>query len=370
MRERHDIAEQPNPSVAAPSRGAHADQGRADEAAPRVHAKDPVCGMSVDPATAVHQVEYDHADYFFCSAGCKAKFEADPARYAASAASAGQDTDPARSAHHDHSARADDHQGEPAHRHHPVPAGAAAAPAGTLWTCPMHPEIRRDGPGSCPICGMALEPVVATPQAGPSPELADMSRRLWIGLALALPVFVLEMGGHLIPALHHLLPMRASVWIQCALATPVVLWAGWPFFQRGWASIVERHLNMFTLIAMGTGVAWGYSVVATLASQIFPDAFRAADGTVAVYYEAAAIITVLVLLGQVMELRAREKTSGAIRALLNLSPKTARRINPDGEEESRWTRSRSGIACGSAPARPSRWTVRSRMGARRSTSPC
>ncbi len=197
----------------------------------------------------------------------------------------------------------------------------------------MHPEIRRDGPGSCPICGMALEPLVVMREGGPSPELADMSRRLWIGLALAAPVFLLEMRGHLIPALHHLLPMRASVWIQCALATPVVLWAGWPFLRRGWASILERHLNMFTLIAMGTGVAWGYSVVATLAPQIFPDAFRAADGTVAVYYEAAAVITVLVLLGQVMELRAREKTSGAIRALLNLAPKTARRINPDGEED-------------------------------------
>jgi Cu+-exporting ATPase len=328
------MAEQPNPSAAAPSRGAHAHQGRADEAASPVHAKDPVCGMSVDPATAAHQVEYDHADYFFCSAGCKARFEADPARYAASAAHAdGQAAGRDRPAHHDHSARADDHQGESAHHRHPIPAGAAAVPAGALWTCPMHPEIRRDGPGSCPICGMALEPLVATREGGPSPELADMGRRLWIGLALALPVFLLEMGGHLIPALHHLLPMRASVWIQCALATPVVLWAGWPFLRRGWASILERHLNMFTLIVMGTGVAWGYSVVATLAPQIFPDAFRAADGTVAVYYEAAAVITVLVLLGQVMELRAREKTSGAIRALLNLAPKTARRINPDGEED-------------------------------------
>ncbi|MFK3741626.1 heavy metal translocating P-type ATPase [Massilia sp. TN1-12] len=327
------MAEQPNPSATASSRGVHAHQGRAGEAASPVHAKDPVCGMPVDPATAAHQVEYDHADYFFCSGGCKAKFEADPVRYAAAAASAGQDTDPAHPAHHGHSARADDHQSEPAHRHPLVPAGAATAPAGTRWTCPMHPEIRRDGPGNCPICGMALEPLVATREGGSSPELANMTRRLWIGLALALPVFVLEMGGHLIPALHHLLPMRASVWIQCALATPVVLWAGWPFFQRGWASIVERHLNMFTLIAMGTGVAWGYSMVATLAPQIFPDAFRAADGTVAVYYEAAAVITVLVLLGQVMELRAREKTSGAIRALLNLAPKTARRIKPDGEED-------------------------------------
>ncbi|MCK5908693.1 MAG: copper-translocating P-type ATPase, partial [Caulobacter sp.] len=184
-----------------------------------------------------------------------------------------------------------------------------------------------------PICGMALEPLIAAADAGPSPELADMTRRFWIGLVLALPVFLLEMGGHLIPALHHLVPMRISIWIQFALATPVVLWAGWPFFERGWASIVNRSLNMFTLIAMGTGVAWGYSIVATFAPQLYPQAFRGADGTVAVYYEAAAVITVLVLLGQVMELRAREQTSGAIRALLNLAPKTARRIGRNNAEE-------------------------------------
>ena len=180
---------------------------------------------------------------------------------------------------------------------------------------------------------LRLEPLIAAADAGPSPELADMTRRFWIGLALALPVFLLEMGGHLIPALHHLVPMHISIWIQFALATPVVLWAGWPFFARGWASIVNRSLNMFTLIAMGTGVAWGYSIVATFAPQLFPQAFRDADGAVAVNYEAAAVITVLVLLGQVMELRAREQTSGAIRALLNLAPKTARRIGADGVEE-------------------------------------
>ncbi len=197
----------------------------------------------------------------------------------------------------------------------------------------MHPEIRRNGPGSCPICGMALEPLVASADTGPSAELKDMTRRFWIGLVLALPVFVLEMGAHLIPALHHLIPPRISIWVQLVLATPVVLWAGWPFFERAWASLTNRSLNMFTLIAMGTGVAWTYSIVAALVPNIFPSAFRAADGTVAVYFEAAAVITVLVLLGQMLELRAREQTSGAIRALLDLAPKTARRIRTDGAQE-------------------------------------
>jgi Cu+-exporting ATPase len=258
---------------------------------------DPVCGMTVDPATAKHQfVHAGHVQYF-CSAGCKTKFAADPARYLA--------------------------KEKPA---------AAAAVAGAIYTCPMHPEIRRDKPGSCPICGMALEPLVATADSGPSPELADMSRRLWIGLVLALPVFLLEMGGHLVPALHHLVPARTSIWIQLVLATPVVLWCGWPFFERAAASLQTRNLNMFTLIAMGTGVAWAYSMVAAIAPGIFPAAFRAADGTVAVYFEAAAVITVLVLVGQVLELRAREQTSGAIKALLNLAPKMARRIGDDGAE--------------------------------------
>jgi len=207
------------------------------------------------------------------------------------------------------------------------------AAEGVIWTCPMHPQIRQDHPGACPICGMALEPLVATIQAGPSPELTDMSRRFWIALALSLPVFLLEMGGHVLPALHHVVPMRLSTWIQLLLATPVVLWAGWPFFDRGWTSLRTRHLNMFTLIALGTGVAWVYSVVATLAPQLFPPAFRNPEGGVAVYFEAAAVITVLVLLGQVLELRARERTSGAIKALLDLAPRTARRIAVDGTEE-------------------------------------
>lgn len=292
---------------------------------------DPVCGMVVDPARTAHKAEYEGERYAFCSAGCKAKFDADPVHYAARVAHAEPHHEGAAT-HGDHSHPSHTHRLD-RHEHHPVAALTAAVTEGTIWTCPMHPEIRRDAPGSCPICGMALEPLIAAADAGPSPELADMTRRFWIGLALALPVFLLEMGGHLIPALHHLVPMHISIWIQFALATPVVLWAGWPFFARGWASIVNRSLNMFTLIAMGTGVAWGYSIVATFAPQLFPQAFRDADGAVAVYYEAAAVITVLVLLGQVMELRAREQTSGAIRALLNLAPKTARRIGADGVEE-------------------------------------
>ena len=202
------------------------------------------------------------------------------------------------------------------------------------YTCPMHPEIRQAGPGACPICGMALEPVLITAEDGPSEELLDMTRRFWVGLVLALPVVLLEMGGHLFDVVHDAVPPTASAWIQLVLATPVVVWAGWPFFVRGWASVRTRNLNMFTLIAMGTGVAWLYSVVATLAPDIFPSSFREGGmgGTVDVYFEAAAVITVLVLLGQVLELRAREQTSGAIRALLDLTPTTARRINPDGTD--------------------------------------
>ncbi|AMK22731.1 copper-translocating P-type ATPase [Sphingobium sp. TB-6] len=207
---------------------------------------------------------------------------------------------------------------------------AAAAPA--IWTCPMHPEIRQDHPGACPLCGMALEPEVATAHAGHSAELVDMTRRFRISLLLAIPVFVLEMGGHLFPALHHLVSDHVSIWIQLLLATPVVLWGGWPFFERGWRSLQTRNLNMFTLIAMGTGVAWTYSMAAALAPGIFPAAFRE-HGSVAVYFEAAAVITVLVLLGQVLELGARERTSGAIKALLNLAPKTARRLRDDGNDE-------------------------------------
>jgi len=259
---------------------------------------DPVCGMRVDPATTAHHADHAGHAYHFCSGGCLTKFIADPARYLG-----------------------DQDRKQP-----------PAAP-GSVWTCPMHPEIRQDHPGACPICGMALEPAVAEMTSGPSAELTDMTRRFWIALVLALPVFILEMGSHLFPALHHLVPMRISVWVQLVLATPVVLWVGAPFFARGWASLRSRNLNMFTLIAMGTGVAWAYSVIATFAPGLFPSAFHAADGTVAVYFEAAAVITVLVLLGQMLELRARERTSGAIKALLGLAPRTARRILPDGSED-------------------------------------
>ena len=211
-------------------------------------------------------------------------------------------------------------------------SNSAVTSGGTIYTCPMHPQIRQTAPGNCPICGMTLEPEVATLEQGPSAEYLDMKRRFWIGLALAVPVFILEMGGHLTD-LHMILGAQLSNWIQLILATPVVLWAGWPFFQRAWTSLVTRHLNMFTLIAMGTGVAWLYSVVATVAPAIFPATFRAGDGSVDIYFEAAAVITVLVLLGQVLELRAREQTGGAIRALLDLAPKMARRIKVDGSDE-------------------------------------
>jgi len=258
-------------------------------------ARDPVCGMTVDPGTTPHHADHAGKAFHFCSAGCRTKFVADPAKYL-------------------------------------QPAPAPAAPAGTIYTCPMHPQVRQVGPGSCPICGMALEPETASAEAQPNHELADMTRRLWVGVALALPVFLLEMGGHL-AGLHRWIAPQVSNWVQLALATPVVLWAGWPFFERGARSLVTRNLNMFTLIALGTGVAWTYSVAATVAPQLFPPAFRRMDGSVAIYFEAAAVITVLVLLGQVLELRARDQTSGAIRALLNLAPKTAQRIAADGSDE-------------------------------------
>jgi Cu+-exporting ATPase len=208
----------------------------------------------------------------------------------------------------------------------------AAAGEAVEYTCPMHPQVRQMGPGNCPICGMTLEPVVATAQAGDSPELRDMTRRFWIGLVLSVPVVVLEMGGHLVD-LHGLIAQQTSNWIQLVLATPVVLWCGWPFFVRAWASLKNRSLNMFTLIALGTGAAWIYSMVGTIVPQLFPQELRIMDGAVAIYFEAAAVITVLVLLGQVLELRAREKTSGAIRALLDLAPKTAVRVTAAGSDE-------------------------------------
>ena len=259
---------------------------------------DPVCGMKVKIAGAKNTTVHEGQTYYFCNPKCLQKFTVEPARYL-------------------------------------KPAEAAPAPpvaAGTIFTCPMHPEIRQVGPGSCPICGMALEPAEVSLDHGPNEELIDMTRRMWIGLVLSLPVVALEMGGHL-TNLHMLLGQKTSNWLQFALATPVVLWCGWPFFVRGWQSLLTRNLNMFTLIAMGTGVAWLYSVIAVALPGVFPQAFRSPDGSVAVYFEAAAVITVLVLLGQVLELRAREQTSGAIKALLDLAPKTARRLKDDGSDE-------------------------------------
>ncbi len=259
--------------------------------------KDPVCGMMVSPGTAKYSARHEKKPYFFCSSSCETKFKADPARYVGGTA----------------------------------PPPPAEVPAGTIYTCPMDPEIRQIGPGICPICGMALEPEVVTLDEGPNHELVDMTRRFWIGLALTLPVFVLEMGSHLFG--WALLPQQISNYVQFALATPVVLWVGWPFLQRGWLSLKTRHLNMFTLIAMGTGVAYLYSLVGTFAPGLFPHDFHAHGGGVPVYFEAAAVITVLVALGQVLELRARDQTSSAIKALLSLAPKTALRIRPDGTDE-------------------------------------
>jgi Cu+-exporting ATPase len=210
------------------------------------------------------------------------------------------------------------------------PALPTAAASGTIWTCPMHPQIRQDHPGNCPICGMALEPLEPTAEEQPNPELVDMSRRFWVSLALTVPLLVVAMGTEMFG--WKLLPHSVSPWVQLALATPVVLWGGWPFFERMWASFKSRNLNMFTLIGLGVGVAYGYSLVATVAPQIFPASFRTMGGLVPVYFEAASVITTLVLLGQVLELRARAATGTAIRALLGLAPKTARRVN-GGEEQ-------------------------------------
>jgi Cu+-exporting ATPase len=282
-------------------------------------ATDPVCGMKVDPSKSDRLFDHAGKTFHFCSAGCQTKFAANPESYL-------------------------------------KPKAVEPAKPDAIYTCPMHPQIRQAGPGSCPICGMTLEPVEVTAEAVPNDELADMSRRFWIGLVLTLPVFILEMGSHipwrylhdLLPTkmsvwmdghmpwllgLHDLVPGQWSIWIQFALSTPVVLWAGWPFFKRGAASVWSGHLNMFTLIALGTGTAYIYSLFATFAPSLFPAGFRMTDGTVAVYYEAAAVITVLVLLGQMLELRARDQTGGAIRALLNLAPKTARRLREGGEDE-------------------------------------
>jgi Cu+-exporting ATPase len=257
--------------------------------------------MTISPADAVGTADYAGQTYHFCSDSCLEQFRANPAKFV----------------------------GPSAH----VKAPPSAADMEAEYTCPMHPEIRQKGPGSCPICGMALEPVNVTLDEAPNEELVDMERRFKWSLILTAPILGL-MVDEFIPGqpLHHALPMGALNWLELLLATPVVLWAGWPFFQRGWASLVSRHLNMFTLIALGVGAAYGYSIVATIAPGLFPESFRMGD-EVAVYFEPAAVIVVLVILGQVMELRARSNTSAAIRNLLGLAPKTARRLNRDGTEE-------------------------------------
>ncbi len=253
---------------------------------------DPVCGMKVLPQKAAGVVEHAGRTWYFCGQGCRTKFEADPGKYDGSAPLV-------------------------------TVSAVSTSSASAEYTCPMHPEIVRPRPGSCPICGMALEPRTVT--AGETnPELKSMTRRLWIGAALTVPLLVIMFAG--------LIPGRMLGWIEFALATPVVLWGGWPFFERGWASIVHRSLNMFTLIAIGTGAAYLYSLVAVAAPGLFPATFREASGSLGLYFEPAAVITVLVLLGQVLELKARSQTSGAIQALLGLAPKTARRISRDGSE--------------------------------------
>jgi P-type Cu+ transporter len=328
---------------------------------------DPVCGMSVEPLRAAAQEESDGKNYFFCSAGCAAKFRADPAKFlsqpqiaknmpAGFVASAGtQDLSPDVHDRWRHDAAADDRKNEKQAAEYICPmdpevrqdhAGACpkcgmaleraggSPPATRIeYTCPMHPEIVRDGPGACPICGMALEPRTAVTADEQNPELVSMTRRFWVSVAVTVPILLLGMSGMISNnPFSRLLSMQGTNWIEFVLATPVVLWAGWPFFQRGWASVVNRSLNMFTLIALGTGAAFFYSVVAVLFPQAFPAAFRGAHGEVPVYFEAAAAITTLVLLGQVLELRARSQTSTAIKSLLKLSPRSARLVRADGTE--------------------------------------
>jgi len=262
--------------------------------------RDPVCGMTVDPAGAAAEVEHAGTRYYFCSAGCAAKFRADPERYVG-----------------------------PPKRTPPAPP-----PAGTIYTCPMHPEIIRDGPGACPICGMALELRTATLEDEENPELVDMRQRFWVSTLLTVPVVAIAML-HVLPGdpLARIASPEALGWLEMLLATPVVLWGGWPFFTRGWRSVVTWHLNMYTLIGLGVAVAYAYSIVAHLFPGAFPVSFRDPMGEVGVYFEAATVITVLVLLGEVLQLQARSRTSAAIKALLGLAPKTARRLTDGGAEE-------------------------------------
>lgn len=264
-----------------------------------IEVKDPVCGMNVARATAKNMIRHKGAQVYFCSSACQTKFEAEPEKYASG------------------------------------PPEAEPMPEGTVYTCPMHPEIKQVGPGECPICGMALEPMgVPTGDEGPNPELVDFKRRFWVGIVLTIPLLVLSMGPYLGFTLpREMLGEKTALWMELLLGSPVILWSGWPFLVRGAKSFKTMNLNMFTLIAMGVSAAWGFSVIAVFYPQIFPDGFRQADGTVGVYFEAGAVIVVLVLLGQIMELNARERTGSAIKALLDLAAKTARVIRKDGTEE-------------------------------------
>ena len=346
-----------------------------EEAAPARMVRDPVCGMSVDPSTA-RGGSHTHAGhtYYFCNPKCRERFAADPAKYLASSAwpQAPAPTAAAYVCPMDPDVR-QDHPGPCPKCGMALEPESHALPMKTDWVCPMHPQIVRDAPGSCPICGMALEPRTVFAEEPPNPDLVDMKRRFWVSTPLAAGTLLLSMS-ELIPGqpVQHALGMKLAMWLQFVLATPVVLWGAWPFFERGWKSLVNRHLNMFTLIALGTGVAYAFSVFALLFPNALPPAFRMSTGMPPIYFEAAAVITALVLLGQVLELRARSQTSGAIRALLGLAPKMARRIRDDGTDEdvSLDLACRSAIDCACAPARRSPSTASSSKARALSTNPC
>jgi Cu+-exporting ATPase len=318
----------------------------------KVIVKDPVCNMDVVPVTARGSAEYKEKTYYFCSQSCVAKFSVDPEKYltpklpAAQMVQIGGMSSSVPKDNHSHHPHTSQSKGkvtyvcpmDPEVRE-PKPGacprcGMALEPETVEYTCPMHPEIIRDHPGHCSICGMSLEPrITAGNYEEDDTELRSMQRRFWVGVALSIPLLALTMIGMIVHHLARQFPLARMEYLQFALATPIVLWGGWPFFQRGWASIINRHLNMFTLIAMGTGAAYFYSVIATFAPGIFPASFFGRSGRPEVYFESAAVIVTLVLLGQVLELRARRQTSSAIKALLDLNPKTARRIRPDGSDE-------------------------------------
>ncbi len=307
---------------------------RAHDSAAASLVRDPVCGMDIEASTAAGKFVHDGQTYFFCHPTCRERFAANPLEYLSPTAAPQHEMPPSGPyiCPMDPEVRESQAGACPKCGMALEPMMLAAPLGKTEYVCPMHPEIVRAEPGSCPVCGMALEARTLSLEDEASPELADMTRRFWVSVLLAAPVLLVSMSG-MIDAHHRLFTDAASVWVQFALSTPVVLWGGWPFFERGWRSIVNRSPNMFTLIAIGTGTAYAYSVVATLTPSVFPAEFRQEGGRVAVYFEAAAVITALVLLGQVLELRARRRTTSAIKALLGLAPKTARLLRENGSEE-------------------------------------